>query len=379
LLRLSSSQIVPGMILGRSIIDTSGRVLLAKGQALTEYYVQRIQDLDIPTLYIEDNLDIEETAPLVSEKTIQFATNSLKQSYKECTQTGKVNISSIRSQVDNIIDEVSSNGDVMVGMTELKSYDEYSYQHSVSVCVLALMLGISNGYSRAQLQTLGIGAILHDIGKVNIPVEILNKTETLTQNDYSVIQQHPWDGFKIIKNSGEIALLSAHVALQHHERMDGNGYPRALAGQSIHEFGQITAVADMFDALTSDRPYRRAYNNQEAVKIIEEARGRHLSAQFVDLLLTHINLYPPGTVVVLTTKDIAIVTRENANDPTRPQLKLLFNARQQPYEMNRLIELEAYKTVFITKSFSAAEGFEYISRFLTLNNQSLPTRDVNPD
>lgn len=379
MLRLAASQITPGMILGRSIIDANGRLLLSKGQALNQYYVQRIQELGIPTLYIEDNLDIEEPAPLVSQRTVLGATNSIKQSYQQCTKTGKVNLSSIRSQVDNIIAEVSTNCDVMVGMTELKSYDEYSYQHSVSVCVLALMLGISYGYNRAQLETLGIGAILHDIGKVYIPVEILNKTETLTETDYSVIQQHPWDGFKIIKNSGEIALLSAHVALQHHERMDGNGYPRALAGQSIHEFGQITAVADMFDALTSDRPYRRAYNNQEAVKIIEEAKGRHLSAHFVDLLLTHINLYPPGTVVVLTTKDTAIVTRENPNDPTRPQLKLIFNAQQQAYEMNRFIELEAYKTIFITKSFSAAEGFEYISRFLAFHNQSLPTADDKPE
>lgn len=370
MLRLSSDQIIPGMILGRSIIDADGRMLLAKGQALNQYYIQRLKELGIPTIYIDDNLGIEDVASLVSARTVLHATKCLKQSYQQCAKTGKVNLSTMRSQVDNIIDELTANCNVLVGMSDLKSYDEYSYQHSVSVCVLTIIMGISYGYNRSQLQTLGTGAILHDIGKVNVPVEILNKTGSLTDNDFSIIQQHSWDGFKIIKDSGEIPLLSAHVALQHHERMDGNGYPRAITGQNIHEYGQITAVADMFDALTSDRPYRRAYNNKEAIKIIEEDRGKHLASEFVDLLLAHINLYPPGTVVVLTTKDTAIVSKENPSDPTRPQLKLLFNGQQQAYDINRVIDLENFKTIFIVESYSASDGYECISRYLSIHNQS---------
>lgn len=366
MLRLSSDRIYPGMALGRSVVDANGRMLLARGQVLNEFYIQRIKELGIPTVYIEDHLGIDETPPLVSTQTVLNATNNLKKSYQQCALTGKVNMSNMRSQVDNIIDELTANCNVLVGMTDLKSYDEYSYQHSVSVCVLAVLMGITYGYNRSQLQTLGTGAILHDIGKVNVPVDILNKTGSLTEEDFSIIQQHPWDGFKIIKDSGEIALLSAHVALQHHERIDGKGYPRALTGQSIHEYGQITAVADMFDALTSDRPYRCAYNNQEAIAIIEEARGIHLASEYIDLLITHINLYPPGTVVLLTTKDTAIITKENHKDPTRPEVKLLFNAQQQPYDIYRVIELETYKTIFISKSLSATESYEYIARYMQL-------------
>ncbi len=367
MLRLSSDQLTPGMIVGRSIVDASGRMLLAGGQVLSQQYILRIQDLDIPTIYIDDQLGIEDSPSPVSSATVSKATTYLKQSYQQCVQTGKINISAIKAQVDNIIDELVANGDLLVGMADLKSYDEYTYQHSVNVCVLAVMMGVSKGYNRFQLQTLGVGAILHDIGKINVPVEILNQPGSLSDEDFNIIKQHPWHGFKIIKDSGGIALLSAHVALQHHEHLDGKGYPRGLNAAKIHEYGQITGVADMFDALVSDRPYRRGYNNHDALNIVQEAKGHHLSPEFVDLLLTHINLYPPGTVVVLTTKDIAIVTKENPEEPRRPQVKLLFNAQQQAYAGERVVNLADYKTIYITKTHSNSDGHNYIARYLSLH------------
>lgn len=370
MLRLSSDQLTPGMRVGRPIMDAGGRMLLAKGQVLNVKYIKRIQDLSIPTIYIEDGLGIEDSPPPVSSATVLNATTCLKQSYQQYAQTGKINLNAIRSQVDNIIDELMSNSDILVGMLDLKSYDEYTYQHSISVCILAVMMGVSYGYNRSQLQTLGIGAMLHDIGKTNVPLEILNKPGALSEEDFAVIKKHPWDGFKIIRDSGETTLLSAHVALQHHERMNGKGYPRGLSGQNIHEYGLITAVADMFDALISDRPYRRGYNNQDAINIIEEAKGQHLAPHFVDLLITHINLYPPGTVVVLTTQDIAVVTRENPQEPKRPQVKLLFNAQQRAYEADRWVDLTAYKTIFIIRIFSTSDGNEYITRYLNMQKKS---------
>ncbi len=371
MLRLSSDQLSTGMIVGRSIFDASGRMLLAEGQVLNKRYIQRIQDHNIPTIYIDEKLGIEDSPSPVNASTILNATNCLKESFQQCAQNGKINVSAIRAHVDNIIDDLISNSDVLIGMSDLKSYDQYTYQHSVNVAILALMMGLSNAYTRPQLQGLGIGAMLHDIGKMGIPIEILNKPGSLNDEEITVMNQHPWNGFNLIRESGEIALLSAHVALQHHERMDGSGYPRSLSGANIHEYAQITAVADVFDALISDRPYRPAFNNQEAINIIEEARGKHLCSEYVDLLLAHINLCPPGTVVLLNTKDIAIVTKENTADTMRPQIRLIFNKQQKAYEMDRVVDLAEYKTVFIQKTFSYSEGYEYISRFRTIHKKAL--------
>lgn len=371
MLRLSTDQLSVGMIIGRPIVDDSGRMLLAAGQVLSKGYIQRIKDHNIPTIYIEDKLGIEESPSPVNSVSILNATNCLKESFQQCVQTGKINVTAIKAHVDSIIDELAVNSNVLLGISDLKSYDQYTYQHSVNVAILTLMMGLRNGYTRPQLQSLGIGAMLHDIGKMGIPIEILNKSGSLDDEEMAVMKKHPWCGFNLIKESGEIALLSAHVALQHHERLDGTGYPRAISGDNIHEYAQITAVADIFDALTSDRPYRRAYTNQEAIDIIEKTRDKHFASEYIDLLLVQINLYPPGTVVRLSTQDIAIVTKENPEETMQPQVRLLFNTSQKPYEIDRVVNLAAYKTVNIQKTYSYSEGYEYIARFRSIHKNAL--------
>jgi HD-GYP domain-containing protein (c-di-GMP phosphodiesterase class II) len=371
-----SEELTPGMVVGRAILDPNGRMLLAAGQELNLKYIKRIQDLDIPSVYIEDQLGVEDSPPPVSPQVIARANALVKESYQKCARTGKLNIRAIKGQVDNIIDELTANSHVMIGISDLKSYDDYTYQHSVSVCVLAVMIGISHGYNRSQLEALGIGALLHDIGKITVPREILNKPGKLTDEEFTTIKKHPWEGFNIIKESGGLSLLSAHVALQHHERYDGKGYPRALAGDKIHEYGLITAVADVYDALVSDRPYRRGYNNQEATNIIEEGRDTQLSSYFIDLLFGHINLYPPGTVVKLTTRDTAMVIKENPNDSKRPVVRLLYNAQQQIYDKDHVVDLSVYKTVFIILIVNSADAAKYIASYISYHNKNSAGKSI---
>ena len=367
MLRIPTNRISEGMVLALPIIDANNLLLLTAGQVLTEKYVQRIQELQIPFVYIDDQLGIEESIPPVNPDTLSIATESLKQSYEQCAKTGKIDLRTVQSQVDNIIDDLITNSHIMIGMSDLKNYDDYTYQHSVNVCVLSIILGISHGYNHLQLQALGMGSILHDIGKIKIPLEIINKPSPLTYAEYMEIKKHPWEGFKIINSSIDLPRGSAQGILQHHERIDGRGYPRGIDEVNIHEYGLIVAVADVFDALVSDRPYRRAFNNQEAMEIMEREKGTHLSPLFVDALLSYINMYPPGTVVSLSNGDLAIVTRENVKDPKSPPLKLLFDAGKQAYEMNSSFDLGAHINIFITKALSPMEAEVIIIEFLTIH------------
>ncbi len=371
MLRLATVRLTPGMIVGRSIIDANGRALLTAGQVLNARYIRRIKELKLTSVYIEDKLGIEDSFIPVNPVTISRATKTLKNTYNACARTGKANLAPMQSQIDNIIDDLLFNDNLLIGMTDIKSHDDYTYQHSVNVCILAIILGISNGYNRSQLRTLGTGALLHDIGKINIPLEILNKPGSLTDEEYMIVKKHSLDGFKIIRNSSEIPLLAAHIALEHHERVDGKGYPRGLVQETIHEYGLIVAVADIFDALVSDRPYRRGFNNQEALQIVEQSKNTQLSPIFVDMLYKHVNLYPPGTVVTLTTGDIAVVTQENHNDYNTPQVKLLFNADLEVYYKNIVIDLAADSTISISNIYSPADSDKTICLYLSLQNNQL--------
>jgi putative nucleotidyltransferase with HDIG domain len=361
------------MVVGRSIIDAEQRILLSSGQVLTEYFIKRIREMGVVAVFINDQLGLEETLPPVSDSTILQATHTLKSSYQTCLKTGRLQIGAVKKQVDCIIDELITHGNAIVGMADIKSYDDYTYQHSVSVCVLALMLGLSMGYNRAQLQKLGLGALLHDIGKITIPIEILNKPGALNNEEKTIIMSHTWEGFNMIRSSQQVSLLSAHVALQHHERLDGNGYPRNIRGDSIHEFAQITTVADIYDALVSDRPYRSGFSNLEALDIIEQGEGTQMSASLIQLLHVHVNICPVGTVVILSTGDSALVVGENTDDTKRPRVKLLFDSYQKANTSNHIVDLAAFKSVSIRKISSLKDGAAIISRYLAITSPQTST------
>lgn len=358
-MRVPVGDLITGMVVERSIIDANQRVLLSSGQALTDKYIQKIIEYGVGSVFITDGLGLEEPDPPVNEATVRKVTNALKNCYQNYLENGSLHTTELNTQVDNIIDELLINNKAMVGMAEIKSYDEYTYQHSISVCILAIMLGVSNGYNRDELHKLGIGALLHDIGKITIPINILNKPGALNSQERSLLLNHPWEGFNIIRSSEQISLISANVAMQHHERIDGTGYPSKLRGDSIHEFAQITTVVDIYDALVSDRPYRPGFTNQEALDIIKQAEGTAVSAHFAELLGSRVNIYPVGTVVALTTGATAVVVKENVVDPQRPQVKLLFD-RHGKVHTTDTIELADNRLISIRKSYSSKDGADII-------------------
>ncbi|SHG63210.1 HD domain-containing protein [Thermosyntropha lipolytica DSM 11003] len=364
MIKIPVSHLVPGMVLARAIIEPDHhRVLLTAGQVLDEYYIKRIKDKGIPAVYVKDALGIEVPEGAVSGETMQEASRVLSHTFKSLLSTRRLNLKAVRTQVDNIIDELLKNQNLAIGLEDIRDYDSYTYQHSVSVCILSLVIGIRKEYNREKLRNLGIGAILHDIGKITVPQKILNKCGPLDEFEWEIIKKHPWEGFNILRNSGEVSLLSAHVALQHHEHISGSGYPQGLRGDKIHEFARITAVADIFDALVSDRPYRMGYANREALEILYRESGHKISREYLDLLAEHIIPYPVGTLVVLSTGDIAVIAGQNENNFSKPRVKILLDNNRRKYDTIREVDLSRFDTIYIKKALNNDEAVQILTQY----------------
>lgn len=299
-----------GMVIARSIYDSTGRVVLAKGVPLKPAYIKKLGELGYSYVYVLDPMESLEQAHVdepISEETRVQAISALRETVEAIRRTGTTDLRQISSIVDEIIDQITSNPDVLISMVDIKSYDNYTYSHSVNVCVLSVMLGIERGMNRYDVKDLGQGAILHDIGKLFVPGEILNKNGPLTDEEYRIIMRHTKDGFDVLRKKHEISLFSAHVAYQHHERLDGSGYPRQLRGDDIHDYAKIVAIVDSYDAMTSDRVYRDALTPYEAISVLVKETSTKYDRNLVGRFLKLVAIYPIGSVVRLSNGEVCTV------------------------------------------------------------------------
>ncbi|MGE5544400.1 MAG: HD-GYP domain-containing protein [Bacillota bacterium] len=357
--RVSTRYLQPGMTVARTIYSSNGKVLLAAGMRITPKYIKRLVEVGIASVYVKDSLlgELDNIPDVLSEKSRLETTQLVKDSFLALETNQRINIKAVREIVDSIIDELLANRDVLFHLTDIRSYDDYTFSHSVNVCLLALMTAITLGYDQLKMKELGIGALLHDIGKIRVSKEILTKPGQLTPEEHEVIRQHPQYGYEILRTYDDVPLLSAHVSLQHHERWDGKGYPRGLSGEQIHEHARIVAVADVYDALLADRPYRPAYSVNQAVTIISRMSKTYFQPRTVAALVSNIAVFPIGSVVMLSSGHVGVVVDVNKNAPTRPIIKVLFdqysNQMLKPHE----IDLTRLNTVFISKVLSDEEIF----------------------
>ena len=355
--RVSTRYLQPGMTVARTIYSSNGKVLLAAGMRITPKYIKRLQDVGVASVYIKDDLfdDLGDIPDVLSEKSRLETTQLVKESFLAMETNQRLNIRAVKEVVDGIIDELLANRDVLFHLADIRSYDDYTFFHSVNVCILSLMTAITLGYNKLKLKELGIGALLHDIGKIRISKEILNKAGELTSKEYKLIRKHPEYGYEILRTYDDVPLLSAHVSLQHHERWDGKGYPRRLAGEQIHEHARIVAVADVYDALLADRPYRPAYSVNQAVTIVSRMSNTYFQSRAVAALVSNIAVFPIGSVVMLSTGQTGIVVDVNSNCPTRPIVKVVFDQYGNKMPKSHEVDLTHLNTVFIAKVLSEEE------------------------
>lgn len=314
-----------GAVLARPVISSSGKVLLQSGIPLSASYIQRLANMGFDVLFIEDErFENVEVYTGVSTQTREVAYNTL-QNMSRYVQEGKlstVSLEEIQSVIQRMIEDLLSSYDILGNIAEIRGYDEYTYHHSVNTTIIALLIAIALGWPNSKLLELGMGVIMHDIGKIKVPQEILNKRGPLTEHEFDEIKRHTEYGFELLRRNRDLSLLSAHVALQHQEKWDGTGYPRGLKGTEIHEFGRVAAIADVYEALTSKRVYRDAMQPHEAYEYVIAHSGTHFEPRVLDVFAKSIAVYPSGSGVKLSNGQRGNVIRQNSSFPTRPFVRV---------------------------------------------------------
>ena len=361
--KIAIPDLQPNMVVARNIYSTEGVLLLSADTVLNAMQIDRLQQFGLPSIYIKNPFtdiitsgDLIDTIPeVVREETRVQAVQLVNTAFKNLTATQNLDTQQFKAISDLILDDVIKNRGAMIHLTDIRARDSYTFGHSVNVCVLATLIGVQLGYDMINLKELALGALLHDAGKMLIPQEIIIKPGPLTNAERKLMERHSDLGFNILRKHSDIPLISAHIAFQHHEKFDGTGYTRGLGGTDIHEYARIVAIADVYDALTSDRPYKEGILPHEAYEIMMSLANTHFDPIILQTFLNHIALYPLGSIVQLNTGDIAVVTRVSPGLQTRPTLKFLLDASGRRLKNGPEIDLTKHLTIFITKVFTLTE------------------------
>jgi putative nucleotidyltransferase with HDIG domain len=392
------SQLRAGMVLGKAIHTERGEVLLGAGAVLTPFYIQRMQERGVVSVYLRDGLgDDAEPKDIVSEelraatvthlarafqvigsmargnhadgrskpKTVDEVVRRLGERPLDLPPHGISTLQSLYQDIERLMQEILETNTVGT-LESLKSHNDYTFQHSVDVAVLGILLGKTAGLPREQLRELALGCLLHDIGKMYIDEAILDKPGKLTPEEFAEIKKHPLMGFEIVRRMPVFSILPAHVAYQHHERQDGGGYPRGLVGTNrIHRsvgermdpkrmllIAEIAAVADVYSALTSDRPYRPALALDKVAQIMQEMAGAHLNSDVVAMLMRTIPAFPVGHWIEVATGRYrgwrGVVTSLSPDALHTPTIRLLLDDRGERAATPVELDLKTYDDVRIT-------------------------------
>lgn len=338
-----------GMILGKSLYGRKGELQLAEGVELHHNYIQRIKELGYQGIYIIDEISKDiEVANVISETLKMQTIFTIKTLFTVSRKNDKDNFDNIleqtKRQVDDIIDEILNNKHTLVNIIDLKVFDDYTYYHSVNVAVLSIIIGVRLKLTRDKLYELGMSAILHDIGKVFIAKELLNKKEKLTEEELNTIREHPKLGYNYLKEKYSLPFSVYQAIYQHHEKYNGKGYPLGLRGKKINLYGKIIAIADVYDALTSDRSYRKAISPSDAYEYIMGQAGISFDVDLVTIFTRSIAAYPVGTFVKLSNGLIGLVVKNNSDFILRPKVKIInsdgsyyyINLRDERYDVTIL-------------------------------------------
>ena len=258
--------------------------------------------------------------------------------YDSAQTEGKPDMSIARTMIDGLAQAVAHNRTALLALTTLKNYDNYTFTHMVNVSVLTMGQARGLGIDGPLLREFGLAALMHDIGKVRTPIEILNKPDRLDDAEFAIMKRHVIDGAEILRQTPDVPTLAPVVAFEHHLRNDGSGYPTGVTRASLNVGTMLCSIADVYDAMRSQRNYQKAFPTDRILEVLKRNDGKHFDQHLVRRFVQLIGIYPVGTIVRLDTGEVGVVQRVYAPDPYRPHVRVLIgrdSARLElPYDIN---------------------------------------------
>lgn len=353
MLFIPTSQLKPNMKLDYDVMvfEGSNAMLLTKGERLTQQFIFRMQRFGIPGIYVRDDItgDILPSKPTVPLKVKDQTLTNLEFAFHTSMSSSQVmtkrQIANIEKTVQELVELVGDNPGGLINISDLRAYDEYTYHHSLSVAVLSIAIGVQLKLSDMELKKLGFAAIMHDIGKMDIPIEIINKTSKLTDEEFTIVKTHSTLSEEHLVKNRIVDPEIRESVIHHHEKVDGTGYPDNLKDEDIPFFSKIISVADVYDALTSRRPYRNPQLASEVAEYIMANCGTAFDLEIVQAMINKIEFFPVGSFVEFNTGQKAIV--QNNTNPLRPVVKLL----EPPFAIIDLFNDERAYSLVIRKHF----------------------------
>jgi HD-GYP domain-containing protein (c-di-GMP phosphodiesterase class II) len=351
---LATRRLEPGMIVGRDVMTgRHGAVpLLRRGMRVDERYVSALERAGIHAIYVEDRLgEGIEVTPILTEATRAEATRRLERSLGSATRAKDGTLTLSDTAVTELADlarliatELATCDDAVVALQDLAAADSYTMQHSIDVAAVGLLVGrrlmVDAGWIDYKSQRrfdridqrvvqLGLGLLLHDVGKLSVPQDILQKNGPLDEDEWELMRQHPLAGIDMVAET-QISAVARTVIKSHHERWDGSGYPEAIAGEKIHQYARVAAIADVYDAVTSERPYSKARPPHVGWQVVVGGSGTLFEAEVVDAFRRVVAPYPPGSEIVLPDGSRGVVVSVEQTMPEQPLVRVAWDPDGSP-------------------------------------------------
>ncbi len=261
--------------------------------------------------------------------------------FQEARMGKAIETDQMQELVEEISDSVLRNPSALISLARLKTADDYTYMHSVAVCALMIALARQLTLSDEQTYEAGMAGLLHDIGKMAIPMEILNKPGKLTEEEFSIVREHPMQGYKILRDCQGMTDIVLDVCLHHHEKMDGQGYPDHFTGGQISLFARMGAICDVYDAITSNRPYKAGWDPAESLSQMASWGKGHFDSVIFQAFVKSVGIYPIGSFVKLESGRLGVVVEQHEKNLLKPVVKVFFSAKSRAYIATEILDLSS--------------------------------------